>query len=204
MTSTRRRLHLVRHGEVENPDHLVYADLPGFGLSERGRRQGAAAAAWLSRHPVTAVVSSPLQRAVETAELIAAPHGAEVTPVDALREWKLLARWAGCRWPELPRLFPGEVEAYLADPERLPFAAETLAEVGTRTTDAVIAAWRARHDGHVVVVGHQDPTEAARRRLTGRDFREFHSNKPAHAAVVTLAASGDGWAEVQVFSPPQS
>ncbi|MFQ5427057.1 MAG: histidine phosphatase family protein, partial [Gaiellales bacterium] len=37
-------IHLVRHGEVENPDHVVYADLPGFGLSATGSAQAEAAA----------------------------------------------------------------------------------------------------------------------------------------------------------------
>ena len=46
-----RFLHLVRHGEVENPDHVVYADLAGFGLSGRGVSQAEAAADYLAPAP---------------------------------------------------------------------------------------------------------------------------------------------------------
>ena len=45
-------LHLVRHGEVENPDRLVYADMPGFGLSERGWSERAAFLSGKYRHVV--------------------------------------------------------------------------------------------------------------------------------------------------------
>ena len=51
-----RTIHLIRHGEVHNPDHVVYADLDGFGLSELGRQQARAAAARLAETDVCAVV----------------------------------------------------------------------------------------------------------------------------------------------------
>ena len=47
-----RTIHLIRHGEVHNPDHVVYADLDGFGLSELGRQQARAAAARLAETDV--------------------------------------------------------------------------------------------------------------------------------------------------------
>lgn len=68
------RIALVRHGEVENPQHIFYGRLPGFRLSDRGRRQALAAADALRAQPVTALYSSPQQRAVETAAVIRAVH----------------------------------------------------------------------------------------------------------------------------------
>ncbi len=199
------RLHLVRHGEVHNPENLVYADLPGFGLSEHGRRQAAAAAAWLRRMPVVAVVSSPLQRAVETAIPIAAAHGLEPLPDDDLVEWLLARRWAGKRWSDLPELLPGELEAYLAHPADLPFSPEPLAIAGRRVAAAATRAWEQRGpSGHVVVVGHQDPIEAGRRTLTGRGLDDFNSAKPAHASVITLAPAGRSWRDVSTFTPSQT
>ena len=65
------RVHLVRHGEVHNPDHLVYASLPGFTLSERGEAQARAVARYLGRQPIVGVWSSPLERALRTAEPLA-------------------------------------------------------------------------------------------------------------------------------------
>jgi broad specificity phosphatase PhoE len=199
------RLHLVRHGEVHNPEHLVYADLPGFGLSERGRSQARAAAAWLAPLPVVAVVSSPLQRAVETAAPIAAAHQLAPVTDEDLTEWALSSRWAGKRWPDLPTVFPGELEAYLADPSDLPFSPEPLAVVGARVATAAERIWDRRATrGHLVVIGHQDPIEAGRRLLTGRNLDQFNASKPAHCTVITLAPAAQGWREISAFTPPQT
>ena len=70
-----RFVYLVRHGEVANPNHVVYADLPGFNLSPLGVRQAHAAGRHLARRPIDAVVTSPLARAVQTATAIpVSPH----------------------------------------------------------------------------------------------------------------------------------
>ena len=65
-------VYLARHGEVDNPDRVVYADMPGFGLSDRGRAEAAAAAEHLARMGAEAIYASPLQRAQETAAIIGA------------------------------------------------------------------------------------------------------------------------------------
>ncbi len=69
---------LVRHGEVDNPDNVVYGDLPGFGLSECGFRQATSVGERLSSLGIAAVYASPLQRATETAAAIADSHGLSV------------------------------------------------------------------------------------------------------------------------------
>jgi broad specificity phosphatase PhoE len=71
MTTT---IHLVRHGEVHNPEDIYYGRIPGYRLSERGREQAAAAGKFLANKPLVAIYASPQQRAQETAEIIAAPH----------------------------------------------------------------------------------------------------------------------------------
>lgn len=67
-------IHFVRHGEVHNPDHILYERLPGFHLSERGRRMAQATARYIAASPqmntVGAVYSSPLDRTRETAQEI--------------------------------------------------------------------------------------------------------------------------------------
>ena len=68
------RIHLVRHGEVYNPKHVLYGRLPGFRLSDKGIRQAQAVANALADRDIVAVIASPLQRAQETAAPIAARH----------------------------------------------------------------------------------------------------------------------------------
>lgn len=82
-----RVVHLVRHGEVENPGGVVYGCLPGFVLSDRGRAQADATAHHLARviGPRAWLVVSPLERAQETAARVAAVLGGRVegTTTDA-------------------------------------------------------------------------------------------------------------------------
>ncbi len=202
MSSDAPRLHLVRHGEVHNPDHIVYADLPGFGLSELGRRQAAETAAHLAGRAVGLVVSSPLQRAIETAGFIAARHGIGVVVDDRLTEWKLAQGWAGLRWEDVERERPGQLVAYLDDPADLPFSTESLAELGARVANAANA-HAASTAADTVVVSHQDPIHAGVRTLTRTGLADFNDDKPAHATVVSLGRDGERWRQIDRFSPQQ-
>ncbi|MEU1277852.1 histidine phosphatase family protein [Streptomyces sp. NPDC005805] len=68
-------VHLVRHGEVHNPDGVLYGRREGYHLSELGRRMADRVAEHLAVRDVTHVVASPLERAQETAQPVAKAHG---------------------------------------------------------------------------------------------------------------------------------
>lgn len=191
----------MRHGEVVNPGRVVYADLPGFHLSSAGRRQAGAAAGCLADSRATLVLTSPLDRAVETARVIGARLGSPPVVDARLGEWSLSTRWAGAPWAELPELFPGELEAYLDDPSDLDFAPESLMDVAGRmlgaVEDPVVAA------GHdvAVLVSHQDPIQALRLCLLGRPLRTLRTDAPGHASVITLDRTASAWVEASEWSP---
>lgn len=84
--TTATQIHFVRHGAVHNPQKLYYGRLPGFPLSDKGRRQAQAAAEALRHRPLAAMFSSPQQRAMETAEIIASHHGLKVRTSTLLNE----------------------------------------------------------------------------------------------------------------------
>ncbi len=197
------RVHLIRHGEVDNPHHVVYADLPGYQLSRLGRAQAAATAAHLAELTVRRVISSPLLRARQTAAAIAQPHGLDIELDDALGEWALSLRWAGVRWGDLESVLPGELAAYLDDPTDLSFAAESLADCGARVAAVARAAATSVADGHVVIVGHQDPIHAAHIDLTGNKPEDYHSTKPTHGAVITLQPGAGRWRQIGYWEPQQ-
>ena len=202
-TTTAQHLCLVRHGEVLNPDGVVYASIDGFGLSSTGRDQAVATAEYLADVRVEVVVCSPLERARQTADAIAAATGAALEIDDRLTEWRLADRWAGTRWDQLMELRPGELEAYLADPQSLPFSPEPLSAVAKRVAEAAMEAANAT-GGNVTLVSHQDPIEAGRRILAGRDLDDFHRAKPAHGAVVTLERlrpTSAVWIEAAYWEP---
>lgn len=195
-------VHLVRHGEVHNPDHLVYADLAGFGLSDLGRAQAREVARYLGSRPVVAVWSSPLQRALETAAPIAARAGVPTSVDERLVEWALLGEWAGLGWDRLAELRPGELEAYLDDPLGSAVGPESLTALARRMSDAVREINTRHREGDVVVVGHQDPVQAVRLALTGRDLSTLHTAKPSHGSVITLSPA-PSWREEAYWEPAQ-
>jgi broad specificity phosphatase PhoE len=71
-------VHLMRHGEVYNPDGVLYGRMPDFHLSELGRKMAERGAEFFAERDVVAVIASPLDRAQETAAPIAARRGVEV------------------------------------------------------------------------------------------------------------------------------
>src|SRR5207248_2992356 len=79
------RVYLVRHAEVENPRRVLYGHLPGFPLSERGRQQAEALGRSLRDRGIRRIAHSPLERAAETARIIAEQLPGRV-PVAADRE----------------------------------------------------------------------------------------------------------------------
>src|SRR5215472_9250376 len=79
-------VHLLRHGEVFNPDGILYGRLPGYHLSDNGRMMAAAAADFFAERPVVAVFASPLERAQETAQPVAERLGLEIQTDDRLIE----------------------------------------------------------------------------------------------------------------------
>lgn len=79
-------MHVLRHGEVFNPDKVLYGRLPGFRLSEAGRQMAVLAADALQGRDITHVVSSPLQRAHETAQPMAEMFGLAIATDDRLIE----------------------------------------------------------------------------------------------------------------------
>ncbi len=194
------RLYLVRHGEVPNPNHIVYGDLPGFHLSPAGVQQAYATGRHLGAFPLDVVLTSPLARAVETATAITRHHGVHPTVEPRLTESGQFPHWTGIRWESIPSLFPGELESYLQDAEAAG-GTEELAHVAQRYVSVVDDAVASGHNS-IVVVGHQDPLQAARLLMTGRDLGELRHDPPNHGEVVTLIRSTPHrWAEESRWSP---
>jgi len=83
MSST---VHVVRHGEVENPNKILYGRQPGWGLSARGQEMAQTLGEWSRTIDLGALHVSPLQRAQETAAPIAAAHKIAITTDERLIE----------------------------------------------------------------------------------------------------------------------
>ena len=79
-------IHLVRHGEVYNPDRILYGRIPDYHLSARGQSMAAATAQSFTNHDIALLWSSPLERAQETAGPISETTGVDITLDDRLIE----------------------------------------------------------------------------------------------------------------------
>jgi len=79
-------LHFVRHGEVANPEGILYGRREGFGLSPRGHEMAKRSADALATRPITKILSSPLQRAVESATPLATQLKLEIEIDERLLE----------------------------------------------------------------------------------------------------------------------
>ncbi len=193
-------VHLLRHGEVDNPGRVLYGRLPGFRLSELGARQAEAAAKWLAGRDVGYLVSSPLDRAQQTAAPLAAALGLDVATDERLIEAANYLE--GRKVAGGKGLFtdPGNWK-YFRNPFR-PSWGEPYVEVA----DRVLAAARAARDHagarEAVCVTHQLPIVCARRRARGQ--RLFHD--PRHrqcslASVTSLTFDGDDIVRVDYAEP---
>jgi broad specificity phosphatase PhoE len=193
-------VHLVRHAEVDNPDHLVCGSTPGFDLSPYGLEQARRVGRYLGPRPIVAIWSSPQQRSLRTAEEIAARSGVPVRVHPDLTDWSLLDRWRGHPWGSISSLFPGELEAYLEHPTELEFVEEQLSDVAQRIAAVARLLDNEHPHGDVIIVSHQDAIQAARLLLTGAPLSSLHEGRPANGAVITLRP-GPAWKEETSWEP---
>jgi broad specificity phosphatase PhoE len=164
------QIHLVRHGEVFNPQGVLYGRLPGFGLSDLGRRMADAAAADLQSHrrPVAAIVSSPLQRTQQSAEPVAERFGLEVRLDDRIIE--PTNRFEGKRMTgRESALRDVRNWSYLVNPWE-PSWGEPFRSIADRMVQAMTDAADSVDSGDVVMVSHQLPIWMVHRRVTGRSL----------------------------------
>lgn len=174
--------------------------MPGFDLSPYGLEQARRVGRYLGPRPVVAIWSSPQQRALRTAEEIAARSTVPVRVHPDLTDWELTERWKGNPWSSVSSRFPGELEAYLDNPTSLDFISEQIADVAERVAAVARDLDRVHPHGDVVIVSHQDAIQAARLHLTGLGLELLHQDRPSHGSVTTLRP-GQTWLEETSWEP---
>ena len=158
-------VHLVRHGQVENPKGVIYGRLPGYNLSERGRRQAVEAGLHLASADVGALWASPLERAQETAAAISEHHQVEIVTDERLIESDTTLEGVG-----------RTIRSMMMSPQHWwqfrnpwkPSWGEAFTEVRARMVSAIADAVAAAEGRELVVVSHQTPVLVARLALARR------------------------------------
>jgi len=150
-----QQIHLVRHGEVFNPDRVLYERIPGFGLSELGFAMAGTAAAniKLRGRAVTRLIASPLQRTQESAVPFAKHFDLDIEADERLLEPTNAFAGKRMRGAESALADPRNWK-YLVNPLK-PSWGEPYKQVARRVQDAMLAAATSVDHGDVVLVSHQ-------------------------------------------------
>lgn len=195
------RVHLVRHGEVFNPDRVLYGRLPNFRLSDSGRRMALAAAEYVRalERPVTELVSSPLQRAQESSEPFA-----ELFALTPRIDERVIEPTNVFEGKQMKRALRNPLNWWHLRRPSVPSWGEPNAQIAARMADAMDAAWRGVDDGDVVIVSHQAPIWITHLHVAGeRLTHDPRSRRCALSSVTSFerTADGVGWTEVAYAEP---
>jgi probable phosphoglycerate mutase len=194
---------LLRHGETPLTPQKRFSGSGGTdpSLSTTGREQAEKAAAALARRgTIQAVVSSPLARTRETAAIVAARLGLDVTVEDGLRETDFGA-WEGLTFAEVRERHPDDLNAWLASADAAPTGGgESFTTVAARiaaTRDRLVAAHAGRT---VLLVTHVTPIKTFVQLALGAPPEALFRMELSAASLSVVAYYADGNASVRLFN----
>jgi broad specificity phosphatase PhoE len=181
---TRTTVHLLRHGEVFNPGKVLYGRLPGFRLSEAGLAMAELAARHLAGRDVTYLASSPLQRALESADPIAKEFGLDVVVDERLIEagnafegQRVLGQGGVLKHPKSWPKFRNPLQPSWGEPYQ---------QVAQRMLAAALRARDQAAGQEAVCVSHQLPIVCLRRYAEGK--RLWHDPRHRQCSLASITS----------------
>jgi broad specificity phosphatase PhoE len=167
------RLLLVRHGATMATEEGRFSGSSGAELSEEGRRQATRLSERLAPQRLTAIYTSPLSRAMDTARIVAGHCGLDLGVRDELREISH-GRWEGLKREDVERQYPDEYRAWEADPFTFaPAGGESGVSVLARALPVVREVVTGHPGGCVLVVSHKATLRLILSSLLGFDARGY-------------------------------
>lgn len=196
---TASRLHLVRHGEVHNPEHVLYGRLPGYRLSDAGRQMTRAAAEHVRDldRPVASLICSPLQRTQESAEPFT-----EIFGIEPVLDARVIEPTNVFEGTQMRRSLMNPLNWWHLRSPSVPSWGEPYDSIAERMLSAMDDAWDAADDGDVVIVSHQAPIWISHLRVAGLPLRhDPRTRRCALSSVTSFERVGDVWREVDYAEP---
>lgn len=186
MSKAQTRVFLVRHGATVLSAEDRFAGATDVQLSDEGRGQARRLAIRLRDEAITAVYASPMGRTVETAGIVAAPHGLEVQKCDGMREISH-GHWEQMTRAEVDKKFPEEAAEWEKDPYTFaPSGGESGLAVTARALPALIEIVRAHPGGTILVVSHKATIRLLLSSLLGFDPRRYRDNLDQSPAALNI------------------
>ncbi len=180
------RIFLIRHGATILSAEDRFAGATDVPLSDEGRQQASRLAKRLGDLPVAAVYASPLGRALETANILAAPHRLEVQRREGLREISH-GHWEQMTRREVEEKFPAEAASWEEDPYTFaPEGGESGLAVTARALPALIEIVRRHAGSPVIVVSHKATIRLLLSSLLGFDPRRYRDNLDQDPAALNI------------------
>ena len=179
-------IHVMRHGEVDNPDGVLYGRLPGFGLTELGYAMAACAAQYLvdSGADIARVISSPLLRAQLTAAPTAAAYDLSILSDPRLIESDNVFEGLPVNTNRAMLANP-KYYKYYCNPLR-PSWGEPYRDIASRMSAALSSALREARGREALVVSHQNPIVTLTRFVNGQPLA--HAPKSRHCALASITS----------------
>ncbi len=174
MTAT--RIFLVRHGATELSAEDSFAGETDVPLSDVGRDQLRKLSERLAGEPIAAFYASPLGRTMETARILAAPHGKPVVPREGLREISH-GHWEGKTRAAVEKEYPKEYARWVGDPFSFsPPGGETGLSVVARALPTLLEIVQAHPGQYAVVASHKATIRLLIGSLLGFDLRRYRDH----------------------------
>ncbi len=193
---------LLRHGETDRTVARLFCGPGGAdpGLNDVGREQALRAAEALAAEvDVDVLLSSPMRRTRETADVVGAALGLPAEVVDGFRECSF-GDWDGYSLQDVEQRWPAEAEAWLASHEARPPGGESLVEVQQRVEEALGRVLTTYAGQTVVVVSHVNPIKLVVRLSLDAPLHSTHRMLVAPASFTTVSFYESGAAALHQFS----
>jgi probable phosphoglycerate mutase len=182
---------LVRHAVHPGVGKVLAGRMPGVNLCEEGCTQANRLASHLTRQAITAVQSSPRERAMQTATPIARMAGLPLQVIDDLDELDT-GEWTGCRFAAL-RDDPRWQLWNTKRAETRPPGGESMQSLQGRTLAHVEDLCAEQPYGRIVLVSHAEPIRSLLLHCLGKQLNDFAQVDVAPAAISTVVADGHDW-----------
>jgi len=184
-------LFLIRHAANDfTKEEKLAGWLPGVHLNDEGRQQAGRMAVRMDKVKLDAIYSSPLERAVETAEYLAKPRELEIRPRESLGEIRM-GQWEGQKIDDLNKSDEWRMFQFYPSGARPP-GGESGRQVQTRAVDEVEAICAAHPEGAVAIVSHADTIKAIVAHYAGVHLDLFQRIviSPASVSVIWIGPHG--------------